>query len=95
MTRKVTPAPKSGITKTTRAKKTVSPKESTINLKQDLLSQIKIDLKHKNENNSFSTPNNSATTTITRIVIIIREIITIDKITVMMDLPAEIFWNSF
>jgi phosphate starvation-inducible PhoH-like protein len=49
MTRKVTPAPKSGTTKTTRAKKTVSPKESTINLKQDLLSQIKIDLKHKNE----------------------------------------------
>ena len=49
MTRKVTPAPKSGTTKTTRAKKTVLPKESTINLKQDLLSQIKIDLKHKNE----------------------------------------------
>jgi phosphate starvation-inducible protein PhoH len=49
MTRKVTPAPKSGATKTTRAKKAVSPKESTINLKQDLLSQIKIDLKHKNE----------------------------------------------
>jgi phosphate starvation-inducible protein PhoH and related proteins len=49
MTRKITPAPKSGTTKTTRAKKTVSPKESTINLKQDLLSQIKIDLKHKNE----------------------------------------------
>ncbi len=49
MTRKVTPAPKSGTTKTTRAKKAVLPKESTINLKQDLLSQIKIDLKHKNE----------------------------------------------
>jgi phosphate starvation-inducible PhoH-like protein len=49
MPRKVTAAPKSGTTKTTRAKKTVLPKESTINLKQDLLSQIKIDLKHKNE----------------------------------------------
>ncbi len=49
MTRKVTPATKSGTTKTTRAKKAVSPKESTVNLKQDLLSQIKIDLKHKNE----------------------------------------------
>ena len=49
MTRKVTPAPKSGTTRTTRTKKAVLPKESTINLKQDLLSQIKIDLKHKNE----------------------------------------------
>ena len=49
MPRKVTAAPKSGTTKTTRAKKAVLPKESTINLKQDLLSQIKIDLKHKNE----------------------------------------------
>lgn len=49
MPRKVTAAPKSGSTKTTRAKKEVSTKESTINLKQDLLSQIKIDLKHKNE----------------------------------------------
>lgn len=49
MSRKVTAAPKSGTTKTTRAKKSVSPKEPTINLKQDLLSQIKVDLKHKNE----------------------------------------------
>lgn len=49
MPRKVTAAPKSGTSKTTRAKKSVLPKESTINLKQDLLSQIKIDLKHKNE----------------------------------------------
>jgi phosphate starvation-inducible PhoH-like protein len=49
MPRKVTAAPKSDTTKTTRAKKSVLPKESTINLKQDLLSQIKIDLKHKNE----------------------------------------------
>jgi phosphate starvation-inducible PhoH-like protein len=49
MTRKTTAAPKSGTSKTTRAKKSVLPKESTINLKQDLLSQIKIDLKHKNE----------------------------------------------
>jgi phosphate starvation-inducible PhoH-like protein len=49
MTRKVTTTPKSGTTKTTRAKKSVSPKEPTINLKQDLLSQIKVDLKHKNE----------------------------------------------
>ena len=49
MPRKVTAAPKSGTTKTTRAKKAVSPKESTVNLKKDLLSQIKIDLKHKNE----------------------------------------------
>jgi phosphate starvation-inducible PhoH-like protein len=49
MPRKVTAAPKSGTTKTTRAKKSVSPKEPTINLKQDLLSQIKVDLKHKNE----------------------------------------------
>ena len=49
MTRKATTAPKSGTSKTTRAKKSVLPKESTINLKQDLLSQIKIDLKHKNE----------------------------------------------
>ncbi len=49
MPRKVTPAPKSGTTRTTRTKKAVLPKESTINLKQDLLSQIKIDLKHKNE----------------------------------------------
>jgi len=49
MTRKVTPTTKSATTKTTRAKKAVLPKESTINLKQDLLSQIKIDLKHKNE----------------------------------------------
>jgi phosphate starvation-inducible PhoH-like protein len=49
MPRKVTAAPKSGTTKTTRAKKSVLPKEPTINLKQDLLSQIKVDLKHKNE----------------------------------------------
>jgi phosphate starvation-inducible PhoH-like protein len=49
MPRKVTTTPKSGTTKTTRAKKSVSPKEPTINLKQDLLSQIKVDLKHKNE----------------------------------------------
>jgi phosphate starvation-inducible PhoH-like protein len=49
MTRKTTATPKSGTSKTTRAKKSVLPKESTINLKQDLLSQIKIDLKHKNE----------------------------------------------
>ena len=49
MPRKVAAAPKSGITKTARAKKTVSPKETTVLPKQDLLSQIKIDLKHKNE----------------------------------------------
>jgi phosphate starvation-inducible PhoH-like protein len=49
MPRKVAAAPKSGITKTARAKKTVSNKETTILPKQDLLSQIKIDLKHKNE----------------------------------------------
>jgi phosphate starvation-inducible PhoH-like protein len=49
MPRKVTAAPKSGTTKTTKPKKAVSPKESTVNLKKDLLSQIKIDLKHKNE----------------------------------------------
>ena len=46
MPRKVAAAPKSGTTKPTRAKKTVSPKESIIDLKQDLLSQIKIDIKH-------------------------------------------------
>jgi phosphate starvation-inducible PhoH-like protein len=49
MPRKVTTTPKSGITKTTRTKKSVLPNESTINPKEDLLSQIKIDLKHKNE----------------------------------------------
>lgn len=49
MPRKVTTTSKSGVTKTTRAKKSVLPKESTINIKQDLLYQIKIDLKHKNE----------------------------------------------
>ena len=49
MPRKVTTTPKSGATKTTRAKKSVLPKESTTIIKQDLLYQIKIDLKHKNE----------------------------------------------
>jgi phosphate starvation-inducible PhoH-like protein len=49
MPRKVTTAPKSGVTKTTRAKKSVLPKEPTTTIKQDLLYQIKIDLKHKNE----------------------------------------------
>ena len=49
MTRKVAAATKSGVTKTARAKKTVSPKKTTVLPKQDLLSQIKIDLKHKNE----------------------------------------------
>ena len=49
MPRKVTTTPKSGTTKTTRAKKSVLPKESTTIIKQDLLYQIKIDLKHKNE----------------------------------------------
>jgi phosphate starvation-inducible PhoH-like protein len=49
MPRKVAAAPKSGITKTARTKKTISPKETTVLPKQDLLSQIKIDLKHKNE----------------------------------------------
>lgn len=42
-------ASKSGSTRTTRTKKVTTKVESTINLKQDLLSQIKIDLKHKNE----------------------------------------------
>jgi phosphate starvation-inducible PhoH-like protein len=49
MTRKVAAATKSGVTKTARAKKTVSPKKTTVLPKEDLLSQIKIDLKHKNE----------------------------------------------
>ena len=49
MPRKVAAAPKSGTTRTTRAKKTVSPNETTVSPKQDLLSQIKIVLKHKNE----------------------------------------------
>jgi phosphate starvation-inducible PhoH-like protein len=49
MSRKVVTPPKSGTSKTTKPKKTVLPKESTINLKKDLLSQIKIDLRHKNE----------------------------------------------
>lgn len=47
MTKK-TVTTKSGSTRTAKTKK-VTSKESTINLKQDLLSQIKIDLKHKNE----------------------------------------------
>ena len=47
MTKK-TVTTKSGSTRTVKTKK-VTSKESTINLKQDLLSQIKIDLKHKNE----------------------------------------------
>ena len=42
-------ASKSGSTRTTRTKKVTTKVETTINLKQDLLSQIKIDLKHKNE----------------------------------------------
>lgn len=48
MTKK-TVASKSGSTRTTRTKKVANKVEATINLKQDLLSQIKIDLKHKNE----------------------------------------------
>lgn len=48
MTKK-TVASKSGSTRTTRTKKVANKIEATINLKQDLLSQIKIDLKHKNE----------------------------------------------
>jgi phosphate starvation-inducible PhoH-like protein len=48
MTKK-TVASKSGSTRTTRTKKVANKVEANINLKQDLLSQIKIDLKHKNE----------------------------------------------
>jgi len=40
---------KTGSTRTTKTKKVNSKVESKINEKQDLLSQIKIDLKHKNE----------------------------------------------
>jgi phosphate starvation-inducible PhoH-like protein len=52
MPRKVGASSKSGVTRTTKTTKTnknVSNLESKINEKQDLLSQIKIDLKHKNE----------------------------------------------
>jgi len=48
MTKRVA-ATKSGSTRTTKTKKVNSKVESKINEKQDLLSQIKIDLKHKNE----------------------------------------------
>lgn len=49
MTKKVAVTSKSGSTRTTRTKKQPIINESQINSKQDLLSQIKIDLKHKNE----------------------------------------------
>lgn len=42
-------ATKSGSTRTTKTKKVNSKVDTKINEKQDLLSQIKIDLKHKNE----------------------------------------------
>jgi phosphate starvation-inducible PhoH-like protein len=48
MTKK-TVTPKSGSTRTARTKKVATKVESKINEKQDLLSQIKIELKHKNE----------------------------------------------
>jgi phosphate starvation-inducible PhoH-like protein len=48
MTKKIA-TPKSGSTRTARTKKVATKVESKINEKQDLLSQIKIDLKHKNE----------------------------------------------
>lgn len=48
MTRRVA-ATKSGSTRTTKTKKVNSKIDARINEKQDLLSQIKIDLKHKNE----------------------------------------------
>lgn len=48
MTKRAT-ATKSGSTRTTKTKKVNSKVEAKINEKQDLLSQIKIDLKHKNE----------------------------------------------
>jgi len=40
---------KTGATKTTRTKKVTTKTESTVNPKQDLLSQIKVDIKHRNE----------------------------------------------
>lgn len=48
MTKRVA-ATKSGSTRTTKTKKVNSKIDARINEKQDLLSQIKIDLKHKNE----------------------------------------------
>jgi phosphate starvation-inducible protein PhoH len=52
MTRKVSTTPKTGTTKTTRTsrvKKTEPQVELPKSVTKDLLSQIKIDLKHKNE----------------------------------------------
>lgn len=49
MSKKVATTIKSGTTRTTRAKKTNVNNESNVIAKQDLLSQIKIDIKHKNE----------------------------------------------
>jgi phosphate starvation-inducible PhoH-like protein len=48
MTKK-TVASKSGSTRTSKTKKVTTKVETKLNDKQDLLSQIKIDLKHKNE----------------------------------------------
>lgn len=48
MTKRVA-ATKSGSTRTTKTKKVNSKVDTKVNEKQDLLSQIKIDLKHKNE----------------------------------------------
>jgi len=53
MPRKVSNTPKSASTKTTKTTRTKKTETNTliipVNLRQDLLSQIKIDLKHKNE----------------------------------------------